>query len=821
MYEFLVNKNIHTKFINKIINRKEGIKLKALLLAEKSSQKNLIVSTYNKHKEQIPYELDFIAFSGHIDYMKLPKEYEEWNAPMNLEYLPIFPDESKTGWQFGISNMEIFKKVKEALKKDYDFIIHAGDPDAEGEVLINRILTMLHNTKPVKRFWTQDLTDKTILDKLLNLEDDNSPIFQNLNTAGQLRAEYDYIIGMNGTTAACVSLHTRAIVGRVMSPALNIMTIRENEIRNYKPIPTYEVIEDYGGFVGTYFDSEGNVKFNTKKEAENFISMLSSKAKVKSIEKKEEKRYAPELFILSKLQKEAGKLGIGIKQSTDIVQKLYEEGLISYPRTDCSVMSSAMINELPILLKTVASIPKVDAIVNCVTPSDIYRVSQTKTYVNDKAVSEGNHTAIIPTTKKPDISSLSEDELKILKLVYFRFLAIFLPPQIKDRTVIITEDDGYEFRSSGAVTRSKGWTVLYGGRTDDEKTEDAITLNVSEGDIIDGIPAINEKINPKPKRYTDAEFATVMESPAKFLVNQDNKDTIKASKGIGTQATRMEVISKLAKNGYIRLEQVKKGSSVSHIYVTDAGMSLIDVLTGQSIINVDLTAEMEDRLSLVKKGQLTRGEFIKMVKEQTLNMINEMKHMDSSKITGSQHQTIGKCPSCGGNVYYSENKNVGYCGNNECRFMINSEFLGAKINKNDMITLLSGNQISKTLRKNGNSWQQSLYIGDYNNPNTGIMEKRLCFVPKENDNDNRLECQCPMCGEDIKQTAKYFLCTQYKSTCDFILSKEFKGAKFTESNLKELLSGKSIKKKFKWDSGKTSENLCHLENGRLKIEFDK
>lgn len=794
--------------------------MKALLLAEKNSQKNLIASTYNNHRSEIPYKIDFIAFSGHIDYMKLPKEYEEWSAPMNLDYLPIFPDESRTGWQFGISDMSIYKKVKESLKEDYDFIIHAGDPDAEGEVLINRILTMLRNKKPVKRLWTQDLTETTILSKLLNLDDDSSPIYRNLDTAGQLRAEYDYIVGMNGTTAACVSLHTRAIVGRVMSPSLHIMAIRENEIKNYKPIPTYEVIEDYGGFVGTYCDSDGIVRFKTKEEANDFILNLSSKAIIKKIEKKEEKRYAPELFILSKLQKEAGRLRIGIEQSTAIAQKLYEEGLISYPRTDCGVIASSMVEQIPELLKTVASIPKIEDIVNHVSHSDIYRVSQTKTYVNDKAVSEGNHTAIIPTTKAPDLSRLTEDELKVLKLVYLRFLAIFLPPQIKDRTSILTVDNGYEFRATGSVTRNKGWTVLYGGKTNDEKTEDAITINAKEGDIIEGIPGVNEKINTKPKRYTDAEFAAVMESPSKFLINQDNKETIKAAKGIGTQATRKEIITKLAKNGYIRLEPVKSGSSVNNIFVTEIGLSLIDALEGQSIINVDLTAEMEDKLNLVKKGELTRQEFTEMIKQQTVNMINEIKAIDVANINlRKERESIGKCPSCGEIVYYSENKNVGYCGNKECNFMIGQEFLGAKINKADMITLLSGGKISKNLKKNGSSWQQTLYIGDYRNPSTGCMEKRLCFVPRA-DTQGELKIKCPKCGESIKETLKYFLCSKYKSGCDFILSKEFKGAKFTEKDILMLIQGKKIRKKFKWDSGKTSENECYLENYRLKIKFN-
>lgn len=801
--------------------------MRALLIAEKPSLKVKIEKCYQKYREKIPYTMDFVALAGHIDYMKQPKDYDEWGKERwpkwSLDMLPIFPDESKCGWQYGItpSKMNIFKELKEKLKGNYDFVIHCGDSDQEGEILVNRALKMAGNKLPVKRYWEQELTDEAILKSLLNLGSDSDDFYRNLNLAGELRAEYDYLTGMNGSTAASVICNSRVALGRVMSPSLNILAMREREIQNYKPIPLYEIIEEYDGFTGVCFDEAGNIQFKTKGEADGFLKKLSGKAIVKSIEQKEEKRYAPKLFKLNTLQAEAGKLGIGLDQSTTITQQLYEAGLISYPRTDCSEVGTSTAVDFTKLLSVVATIPELSQYVGCVSPKDIARVKSMNAYVNDASVAAGNHTAIIPTFKKPNIQDLGKDALEILKLVYKRFLAIFMPPQIKDRTTVITEDGGYSFKATGFVVKQDGWTVLYKkDGNEEQKDEDRpIRVSAAEGDIIAGVPGVKEKIPAKPKRFTDAEFTSVMESPARYLVNSEYRDIIKSVKGIGTQATRSAIIKKLESQGYITLSPVKAGKDVNYIYVTGQGLSLIEALEGRDIINVDMTAEMEERLEQVRHGKLQRETFVSEMKQKTLAMIEDLKRMDHMKISrigNHDREVLGECPNCKGGVIHAGK--AFFC-EKKCGFIFPAEFLGAKITDNEAKHLLNGKNITKTLtKKDGTKWEQKLRIGETGDFKTKERKLGLVFVKDE---INVLHITCPKCGKPIKSSEKYFMCENYKSGCDFIFGKTFKGAKFSENDFMTLLSGGSIEKLFKWDSGKSSRNMCHLENCRLKIVFNR
>ena len=278
-----------------------------------------------------------------------------------------------------------------------------------------------------------------------------------------------------------------------MTPSLNIMAIREREIQNFKPSFSYNVIEEYDGFTGTLLDGNGKILvMPEKKDEENLAEQMSGQAKVLSIEQKDESRKAPSLYILSSLQKDAGKCGIGVAKSTEIVQKLYESGYISYPSTDCCYMSSSTVNDIPKILKGINGVFGTEKIISDITDTQIKKVGSDKAYVNDAAVAQGNHTAIIPTGKKCDITALTQDEQTILRLVYLRFIAIFLPPEVKARTTVTTDDHGYIFRATGAVVKNVGWTSLYGKKAHDK--DENIRVTCREGDIIAGKPG---KVNRK------------------------------------------------------------------------------------------------------------------------------------------------------------------------------------------------------------------------------------------------------------------------------------------------------------------------------------
>lgn len=786
---------------------------KAYIIAEKFSLLHAILETSKKHQNELDYEIEGIATVGHVDYMKLPREYDEWNTKSwNYDTLPIFPDETKTGWKYGIipNKNQIFEAIKEAIHGNkYDFIIHCGDADQEGQILVDNLLIMTKNTLPVKRFWQKELTDDVIFKELKNLKDNNDITFRRLYEAGMARSQDDYVTGMNASTCAGIKFHAKTNIGRVMSPSLHIMSIREKEIKNYKKTTSYQSIEKYDGFTGVHYDSGGIVKFATKKEVIDFNNNLTGTATVINVTVERNNKKAPRLFVLSELQAEAAKYGIGLNKATKLAQELYEKGYITYPRTDCSVVGTSTVDSFPQLLKNLGSHEQFKEIVESITPEKINAVRRDLNYVNDKEIEEeGNHTAIIPTSK--DFSSLSGDELTFYMIVAKRFVSIFMPPQIKEKITIITKDNGYEFKTIAYKVIAPGYTILY--KNFEDNKDDIITNIPHNGDTVKGVPDIKECTSSPPKRFTDSEFVKLMDSPAKYLVDNTYKDIIKTVKGIGTQSTRAEIIKKLARVGYIRLEPVKVGSDVNYIYVTDIGMKLIDMLEGLDIINVDMTAKVEEKLDMIRRGTMSRTEYVDEMKKRVLKMNEDIKNINSNNVSLSQKQSeIGKCPKCAGSVI--ECKKVYACINaikeeKTCDFHVFKTIADVPVGKEEIKSLLLGKTIKKKIKKESSIWEQQIKLIEDSDKcfNYAFVTPEVSFV-------------CPKCRDKIKLSSNYFMCSKYKNGCDFIFKREQYGAKFSEKDMIKLINGGSVKKEFTWKNGKSSENTCHLEDNKLKFDF--
>lgn len=775
--------------------------MKALLIAEKPSLKRKVEEVYKNHKSEIPYTITFMDQRGHLLTLKNPTELDEDLKKWDWETLPIHPEEYG-GWKYKVINekktgkfltsKERFEAIRDELKGgDYDFIINAGDPDQEGQLLIRIVLAALKNTLPVKRFWTNDLTENSVLEALKNLrDDDKEPALINLLNAAYARQHSDWRFGMNISRAATLKMGARCACGRVKTPILGIVCKREKEIANFVPKTCYGIKAIYSeGFTGQYFDDKaiseddseekdesqkGLVWFEKKEDAESLISTLGNKAEVISCDAKRDESFAPKLYKLASAQIDASKLGYNATQTLEIIQGLYEKGYLSYPRTSCEYMASG--ENFSALLKSASSIPELVPFIDSIDSSAIGKVRATKKWVNDAKLKEAGHSALIPTTKKPDYESLTTDEKKIYHLVCRRFVAIFLPPLIQEKVTIVTKIDDYTFKSTGKTLIDEGFSKIFKTKF----TDTPVPVH-SKGDVLDVNDfELAEKTSTCPKRYTDGALVAACENPTKYLEDETLKKLGKKLR-IGTDATRAHIIEELIeKDKYLMRSKEKKAE---YIVPTQAGMIIYENLKDCNICKVDMTGEWEEQLEAVRSGSLTLKELEDMMKTTVADMVEEIKSMSVTALRG-ERTPICKCPKCGGDIF--EGPKGFYCSNYKEKSCGVGGYKAAKIyakelNKDEMIELLAGKTITKKMKKDGGTWEQKI---KYN-----FDENKIEFVRSESSAGEKVsemsesEYYCPKCNEKLQESEKLIKCS-----CGFKVFKQTCGKTLTEENIYNLFN---------------------------------
>lgn len=786
---------------------------KALLIAEKPSLMRTIQDVYNKHKGEISYDITFLSQRGHLVTLKLPHEIEEDRKKWKWENLPFHPEEHG-GWQYKViqearsgKNMtakERFDQIKKELSSgSYDFVINAGDPDQEGELLVRIVLEYVKNKLPVKRFWTNDLTESHVLDALQNLKDDDrDPLCTNLYAAAKGRQHSDYRFGMNLTEAATLKMQARVACGRVKTPILAIVCRREEEIRNFKPKTVYGIESKYAeGFSGTLFDQanissneddeedkkEGITWFETKSDAQTVLDSLPKVATVLSCEKKRNETYAPKLYKLATLQVDAGKKGYNDAYTLQIIQGLYEKELLSYPRTDCEYLSS---NENFVgILKAVQTVPELAPYISGISSAVIGKVRHTKKWINDKALEEAGHSAIRPTTKAPDFNTMTKDEQEIYTMVCRRFVAMFLPPVVQDKVLLIAEAGDKTFKSRGKTLVDPGYSVIFGTKfTDMEipEKEPGAALAVEEYQI-------TEKTSTCPKRYTSPGLVEVCESPAKFLDDASLKALGKRLK-IGTSATRSSIIRQLITvDKYL---EERKEKSTTYIVPTATGEAIIKNLGTCDICKVDLTGMWEEKLEMVRTGAMSLDDFERGMKTHVEDLIKDIKDKEMSSVGTTKYAVVGTCPVCGKELCEGAKGFfcMGFRSDPKCGVGMYKDFLGSSINKDEFLSLMKGEEVIKTLHKESNSWSQRL---KYN-----FDTCKLDFVTSDEEEIGK----CPKCGKKLLMGDRGFHCETacvkgYRNFLGTVLAKEeilsvLDGGKVTKTLQK---NGRSWEQDLAWD----------------------
>jgi len=788
------------------------MKKRALLIAEKPDLMRAVQAVYNKHGHADTIE--FETFVGHTMRLKNPAEYDPKWAKWTKEGLPIIPDEFT--YAPSVDKIDIYQKIKQRISNgNYDYLINCCDPDREGEAIFATFYKSIGCKLPVKRMWHLDLTDKELKKNLDNPRDSQKEsALVNLKEASLLRMNFDWLVGMNYSRAVTLMSNKTIPLGRVMTPTLKIVVDRELEINNFKPTNFWEIESEFTGYKGIYFDhkNENETKLSDKSEAEKIIAKLGKDGVIETINTNKVVSHAPRLHSLADIQNEANKVyGFTLDVTLGLIQALYEKKILSYPRTDCSYISAEVAKGLRSNINAILNVPDVKAFASTITDSDISAMTKNKRYVDDKKVTA--HYAIIPTGTPFIFDTLPKKEQNILSLVAKRLVAIFMDPIVSNKTNVVTNSNGYKFRTSGSILLDKGYSVLYKRTFTDNELP-----NLKKGDIYPLTDTILlEKITSPPKRYTDGTLNSAMENAGRFVEEDDTeiKEILKDVEGIGTPATRAGIITKL-----INLKLIERqGRGKAKVFAaTPNAIIIIKALNKFQIVSPELTGIWEGKLKEVESGKLKPEQFekemIDYIKEQTSEILSNVSIVFSS-LAGKEE--LGNCPLCENKIVAG--KNYYLCSNygkddDNCSFVMGKTILGANISKNDVSNLLSFKQTRKLkfVNNKGKKFEGSLVYDK--------KDKKIVFVFEDNNKgDSKVLGTCPTCGQDVLDRGTFCSCRDYKN-CKFSLSYTIKSAKLTQTDIQLLLAGKETGiKTFTWNKTSKGEAKMAYNKKNQKIEF--
>ncbi|MEC2391801.1 DNA topoisomerase III [Bacillus thuringiensis serovar shandongiensis] len=576
---------------------------------------------------------------GHLVTLADPESYDVKYKKWNLEDLPMLPERLKltvikqTGKQFNAVKSQL-------LRKDVNEIIVATDAGREGELVARWIIDKVKLNKPVKRLWISSVTDKAIKDGFANLKPGKA--YDNLYASAVARSEADWYIGLNATRALTTRFNAQLNCGRVQTPTVAMIASREDEIKNFKAQTYYGIeAQTTDKLKLTWQDANGNSRSFNKEKIDGIVKNLDKQnATVVEIDKKQKKSFSPGLYDLTELQRDANKkFGYSAKETLNIMQKLYEQHkVLTYPRTDSRYISSDIIGTLPERLKA-CGVGEYRPLAHKVLQKPI---KPNKLFVDDSKVSD--HHAIIPTEGYVNFSSFTDKERKIYDLVVKRFLAVLFPAFEYEQLTLRTKVGNETFIARGKTVLHAGWKEVYENRfEDDDVTDDVkeqLLPHIEKGDTlaVKLIMQTSGQTKP-PARFNEATLLSAMENPTKYMDTQNKQlaDTLKSTGGLGTVATRADIIDKLF-NSFL-LE--KRGKD---IHITSKGRQLLD-LVPEELKSPTLTGEWEQKLESIAKGKLKKEVFISEMKNYTKEIVSEIKSSDKKY----KHDNIStkSCPDCG------------------------------------------------------------------------------------------------------------------------------------------------------------------------------
>lgn len=575
---------------------------------------------------------------GHLVTLADPEAYDDKYKNWRMEDLPMLPGRMKLV-VIGQTSKQ-FKAVSSLLSSaEVSDIVIATDAGREGELVARWIIQKANCRKPMRRLWISSQTDKAIKEGFASLKPSSQ--YDNLYRSAQCRAEADWLVGLNVTRALTCKHNAQLSAGRVQTPTLAMIVRREEDILRFRPKDYFTVRADFGEYTALYKDGKGQARFADAAAAKEVADSVRGKRGVLSEVKKVYRFKAPPAaYDLTELQRDANKkYGYSAKQTLSLMQSLYEtHKLLTYPRTDSRYITKDVAATLPERLRAIAIGPYKDS-ANAVLRS---KPIQTKYIVNDAKVTD--HHAIIPTEQYVDLNKLSREERHIYDLVVRRFIAVLSAPFEYDEVQVKITVGRYNFYTKGQSIKSAGWKAVYDSTLadDDDDAEPDLAaqrlpaLSQGAAAAVKEVRVCAGKTSP-PARYTEATLLTAMENPASQVEDGRLRDALKTAGGLGTPATRADIIEKLFNSFYIE----RRGRE---IFPTSKGRQLIGIVP-PDLKSAELTAKWEQQLSLIAEGKANDRKFIEEMRGYASSLVQAVK--SSTAEYKHDNMTREPCPQCG------------------------------------------------------------------------------------------------------------------------------------------------------------------------------
>lgn len=575
---------------------------------------------------------------GHLVTLADPEAYGEKYKQWRLEDLPMLPKDMELVVIKETSKQ--YAAVKQLLRQpDVEELIIATDAGREGELVARWIIGKAGWKKPIKRLWISSQTDKAIREGFNNLKPGKA--YESLYAAAECRAQADWYVGLNVTRALTCKYNAQLSAGRVQTPTLALVVEREKEIQNFVPKGYWTINARVQGFSLSWQDKgNGQNRMFDQKKAEQLVQKLRGhKGQVAEIKKEAKREQPPQAYDLTELQRDANrKYGFSAKQTSSIMQQLYEQHkLVTYPRTDSRYLSEDIVPTLPERLKTIAVGPYSELARRVLRT----KITPTKRLVDNSKVTD--HHAIIPTEQTVFLNKLSPEEAKIYDLIVHRFIAVLSPAFEYEQTTVKVEIQGELFTAKGKIVKQKGWRSVYEGReaADEEADHEEQEQNLPDLQPKQTLEVLDLKLLPgktkPPKRYTEATLLSAMEHPGQRVNDEALRETLEKTSGLGTPATRADIIEKLFSSFYME----RNGKE---IVPTSKGIQLIGLVPSE-LKSPELTAKWEQQLSEISKGREDRQRFIQGIKSYATQLVSEVS--GSGQTYRHDNMTRAKCPECG------------------------------------------------------------------------------------------------------------------------------------------------------------------------------
>lgn len=678
--------------------------MKILVFAEKPSVGRdiaRILGANNKGRGYLEGNGYFVTWGyGHLVSLGSPEAQNPSWKKWSLETLPMLPEK----WILNVipSAKEQFEVAKQLMtREDVAEIVNAADAGREGELIFRLVYEHSGCAKPFKRLWISSMTDEAIKDGFADLRPGEK--YDSLARAAEGRSRSDWLVGMNLTRAYTKKYNEMLTLGRVQTPTLAMLVARHLEINNFVSKDYWEVVVDFSDFSGIWFDPKA-VEFPSRidslKQASNLAEkLLGEDAKVHTVKKAKKKQPPPFLYDLTSLQRDANsKYGLTAAETLAALQNLYEKKkAVTYPRTDSKHLSGDI---FPTIEKRLASLPhEYNQYLGYLREN---RPKKEKRIFNDAKVSD--HHAVIPTEKRVvDSSHWPKQEQFVYDLVVKRFLAAFYPDHEYLSTQVVVKSSDEHFRASGKVVTEEGWRVLYAKKTsanenkadsnglDDDGDQSLPALKKGETRKIVKSDLLTKKTKP-PSAYTESTLLQAMETAGKLVEDDELRDAMKDC-GLGTPATRADIIEKLIRVGYMERDKKK-------LIPTQKGLHLIS-LAEPEIKSPELTGNWEKRLADIARGTDSETDFMKDISSFVVAVVSKIKRSRTvgsssraqppARIPAKKRPTFGVCPACGKGEIIEGNRGFGCNRFREgCSYVVWKEFQGKTLSQSAINLLIAG-----------------------------------------------------------------------------------------------------------------------------------